>query len=125
MSLSDYVLTVTKQIEEYSKTGLVISSEIRTDFRTEKFGLINGTLIFIDESKLFFTEYVDTRYKVEKLTYSYHYQDTAGQLIFRYDNASHKPALNPREHKHVKERILRSNVPELQEILEEILGTLV
>ena len=125
MSLSDYVLTVTKQIEEYSKSGLVISSEIRTDFRTEKIGLINGTLIFIDESKLFFTEYVDTRYKVEKLTYSYAYQDTAGQLIFRYDNALHKPALNPTEHKHVKERILRSNVPELQEMLEEILGGLV
>jgi hypothetical protein len=125
MSLSDYVLTLTKQIEEYSKTGLLISSEIRTDFRTEKIGLINGTLIFIDESKLFFTEYVDARYKVEKLTYSYHYQDTSGQLIFRYDNASHNPALNPREHKHVKERILRSNIPELQEILEEILGALV
>jgi hypothetical protein len=70
MSLSDYVSTLTRQIEEYSKTGLLISSEIRTDFRTEKIGLINGTLIFIDESKLFFTEYVDTRYKVEKLTYS-------------------------------------------------------
>ncbi len=44
-------------------------------------------------------------------------------MIFRYDNAKHKPDLGFDSHKHVKEKVLISEVPELRNILEEIMVT--
>jgi len=35
----------------------------------------------------------------EKVSYAYQYQDGEGKLIFRYDNAAHKPGLGFIEHK--------------------------
>ena len=75
------------------KTNLIIYSELHIDCRTEKIGIIKGTITFLDNSCLFFTEYLDDKYKIEKLTYSFHYQQKDGTLIFRYDNAYHKPRL--------------------------------
>ena len=57
MFLTEYLSDLTKVIDEYSKTELIVSSEIKSDFRTEKIGLIKGQLVFINESKLSFTEY--------------------------------------------------------------------
>jgi len=123
MFLSEYLSDLTKAIDEYSKTGLIISSEVKIDFRTEKIGLIKGTIVFLNESKLFFTEYLDLRYKIEKLTYSFHYQDKNGNLKFRYDNASHKPPLGFEDHKHVDGDILQSKIPKLRDVLEEIISS--
>ncbi len=124
MFLTDYLSALTRTIDKYSKTDLILSFEMMTDFRTEKIGLIKGTIVFLDESKLFFTEYLDVRYKIEKLTYSFHYQDNGRKLIFRYDNASHKPRLSYKEHKHVEGNILQSGIPELGGILEEIISSI-
>lgn len=106
-----------------TKTGFLVSSELIVDIRTEKIGLIRATIIFSDDSKLFVTEYLDLRYKIEKLTYSFHYQDKVGNLIFRYDNAAHKP-VTFNYHKHVNDAILESQTPELRNILEEIIRCL-
>lgn len=126
MLLSEYLSDLTKAINEYSKTSLIIDSNLNTDFRTEKIGIIRGTITFADESRLFFTEYIDVRYKVEKITYSYHYQDRAGSLIFRYDNARHKPQLAFKDHKHLLEgEAIQSEVPEFSAVLEEIIEFLV
>ena len=123
MLLSEYLSVLTRAIDEYSKTGLIISSEVKIDFRTEKIGLIKGTIVFLNESKLFFTEYLDLRYKIEKLTYSFHYQDKNGNLKFRYDNASHKPPRGFKDHKHVDGDILQSKIPKLRDVLEEIISS--
>ena len=124
MVLAEYLSDVTKAIDEYSRTGLILSSELKIDARTEKIGLIKGSFVFINESKLFFTEYLDLRYKIEKLAYSFHYQDKNDELIFRYDNAAHKPGHRLKSHKHVKGSILQTEIPNLREVLEEILGGL-
>ena len=60
MVLTEYLSDVTKAIDEYSRTGLILSSELKIDARTEKIGLIKGSFVFINESKLFFTEYLDS-----------------------------------------------------------------
>jgi len=125
MFLAEYLSVLTAQVDEYSRTGLITSSEIKADFRTEKIGVIRGVIEFIDESKLFLTEYVDLRYKLDKLTYAYHYQDKNSQLIFRYDNALHKPRFDFKDHKHLKDNTISCHIPELREVLEEILSTLV
>lgn len=122
MLLSEYLAEITETINEFTKTNLILSSDLITDFRTEKIGLIMGTLTFSKGSKLFFKEYLDLRYKVDKQTYSFHYQDKDSNLIFRYDDASHRPALGFKEHKHIGDKIFRSEIPNLQEILEEIIS---
>ena len=120
MLLTEYFARLVKDIEEYSKTNLIIDSELHIDCRTEKIGIIKGTITFLDNSCLFFTEYLDVRYKIEKLTYSFHYQQEDGTLIFRYDNAYHKPRLSFTSHKHLPSgEIIQSDIPELNDIFEE------
>ena len=122
MLLTEYFARIVKDIEEYSKTNLIIDSELHIDCRTEKIGIIKGTITFLDNSCLFFTEYLDVTYKIEKLTYSFHYQQKDGTLIFRYDNAYHKPRLGFAAHKHLPSgEIIQSDIPELKDVFEEIM----
>lgn len=126
MLLSEYLSGLANAIDEYSKTNLIIDSDLSTDFRTEKIGVIRGSITFVDESRLFFTEYVDVRYKTAKITYSYHYQDKDGKLIFRYDNARHKPPLSFIDHKHLSNgEMTQSEIPDFSGILEEIVEFLI
>lgn len=125
MLLTEYFAKLVKGIEEYSKTNLIIDTDLHIDCRTEKIGIIKGVITFIDDSKLFFTEYLDVRYKIKKLTYSFHFQKKDGKLIFRYDNADHKPRLNFNSHKHISSgEIAQSGIPELSDILEEVIDYL-
>lgn len=77
---------------------------------------------FTGQSRFFFREYLDVAAgKIEKLMYTYHYQDAANQLLFRYDNAQHKPALLFLEHKHIGDTdIIQADAPVLSEVLLEI-----
>jgi len=125
MFLTEYLSKIIKEISEYSKSGSILTSEIAIDARTEKIGLIKGTIVFLDKSELFFTEYLDLRYKIVKLSYAFHYQDKNGNLIFRYDNASHKPAVKFREHKHTMDGIIQSGIPDFTDILEEIIVSII
>jgi hypothetical protein len=74
MLLTEYLSELVHVIDEYAKTNLIISSEIKNDFRTDRIGIIKGNLVFADQSILYFTEYLDLRYRPEKLSFSYHYQ---------------------------------------------------
>jgi hypothetical protein len=97
---------------EFSKNHLKTVS--RTIFKERKIIILN--------SYLFFTEYVDCRYRLEKLNYSYHCQDSNGTLIFRYDNAAHKPVLPHCSHKHEPTgNIIAAEPPELSAILDEVM----
>ena len=126
MLLSVYLTGLAKIIEDHSKTDLIIASELNVDYRTDKMGMVEGTITFIDDSHLYFTEYLDVRYKVEKLTYSFHYQSQNGSLILRYDNAGHKPRLKFINHKHSTTGISAEEaVPELHAVLSEIMTYLV
>ena len=125
MLLTEYFARLVKVVDEYSKTNLIINSDLHIDSRTEKIGIIKGTITFIDNSNLFFTEYLDVRYKVEKLSYSFHYQQKDGKLLFRYDNADHKPRLSFKSHKHLSSgEITQSSIPEISDIFEEIMDYL-
>jgi hypothetical protein len=46
---------------------------------------------------------------------------TFKRLIFRYDNASHKPVLSQPEHKHTPQGIVLSQALSLADIIDEIL----
>lgn len=122
MLLTEYAAALARVIDDYSNADLIIDSTITSDCRTAKIGVIKGTITFVDESRLFFTEYLDLRYKTEKLTYSFHYQDRDSALLFRYDNARHKPELDFPHHKHLADgHTVQAEIPELAGILDEIM----
>jgi len=124
MLLSEYLSDIVRTIDEYSKTELIAHFDISSDIRTPKVGIIKGTITFIDNSKLYFTEYVDSRYKIQKLSYSFQYQNSRNELKFRYDNAVHKPKLAFAEHKHLIDgSVVEAGAPEFSEILREIINS--
>jgi len=66
-------------------------------------------------------EFVDVSKKVEKYKYSYHYEDSHGEMIFRYDMAPHfKDIETYPHHKHESDRVIASAEPSLNSILGEI-----
>ena len=66
MFVKDYLADLTESINEYSTSGFIVISEITSDFRSDKIGIIRGKIVFIDESSLFFKEYLDLRYNIDK-----------------------------------------------------------
>ncbi len=80
----------------------VLLTELVKDKRSPYIGFIEGRLYFRDGSLLQFVEFVNVKTVVERYKYSYHYQDEAGQLLFRYDMAPHHPdVMTFPHHKHL------------------------
>jgi len=123
MLFSEYLADIHKAIAEYTQTGLIVSSDVFSDVRTERIGLLKGEVGFLDESTLFFKEYLDLRYHLDKKMYSFHYQDAQAVLRFRYDNADHKPDLGFNDHKHTPGDIRSAIIPHLYDVLDEIVNT--
>ena len=112
---------IKRVIDQYAATSFVLEAQMSFDMRPGDQGYLTGALLFVDDSKLHFSEYLDqTGEVVDKLMYTYHYQDTGDQLIFRYDNALHKPALSSSAHKHLPTQIIAAPAPTLDEVLAEI-----
>lgn len=105
-----------------ANTPTALSTELTKDKRSPYIGFIEGRFYFHDGSLLQFVEFVNVKIVVERYKYSYHYQDKAGQLVFRYDMAPHlhEIATFP-HHKHIASGMaIDSTAPPLQEILNEI-----
>jgi hypothetical protein len=102
-------------------SGEGISLSLQVDQRSALRGLIIESLQFQDGSSLSFREFVDVSQTEPKLMYAYHYQSAEHHLIFRYDNAVHRPALPQSEHKHTLSGIAVSSAPTLPEGLDQIL----
>ncbi len=118
-------------IEDYVQSLLIVaadspivsSSKIVLDKRTNRSGLIRGDLYFPDGSRLHFRVLVDIQEAFVCLMYSYHYQDSSGKLIFRYDDTPHHPELATfPHHKHVEleENVKPSEPPSLARVLSDI-----
>lgn len=106
-----------------ANSPIVRASNIQLDKRTNRSGLIRGDLFFGDGSRLYFRELVNIEDQVARLMYSYHYQDGAGQLIFRYDDTPHHTELDGfPHHKHIgaESKVIASEPPTLVSVLGEI-----
>jgi hypothetical protein len=119
----EYVRTI------INSTPIVQACSITTDRRSGEIGFLRGDLVFIDGSRLHFREFVrqvaDT--PPDRYTYAYHYQTVSGNLIFRYDNTSHFPALSGfPHHKHIGNETDVSSVspPDFMMVLKEIESTI-
>jgi hypothetical protein len=110
------------ELESY---GYAQSVEIREEIRPNKQAVIKAKIVLIDRSVLHIKEYIDARYKIQKVSYAYQYQDKLGTLIFRYDNAVHRPMLGFRQHKHIKDGlIIEALLPDVSDIIDEVIGFL-
>lgn len=108
-------------LDRYTVASFVLDVSVKFDTRPGDQGYLTGIITFLDGSTLHFSEYLDQAGEtVDKLMYTYHYQDAQNQLIFRYDNARHRPILPSPEHKHTPDQVYETPAPSLQEVLVEI-----
>jgi Family of unknown function (DUF6516) len=118
----EYTRVISEAIITLVATGQARLVNFQIDQRSNQRGFIAGVIAFADNSELHFREFVDTSLPELKTMYAYHYQDTSSGLIFRYDNALHRPPLAQREHKHTSTGIELGIKPSLTEVLNEIIS---
>jgi len=123
MSLRSYLQDFHRAVDRINDYGFAESVDIRQEIRAAKQAVINANIVLVDGSVLYIKEFIDAKYKVEKITYAYQYQDKKGKLIFRYDNARHKPELKFDDHKHLEDgTIIQSSPPDISDVVDEIIG---
>jgi len=121
MLLRNYLESFRQGIEKLENYGYTESIQIEEEIRPNKQALIKANIVLVDGSVLHIKEYIDAKYKLDKVSYAYQYQDRDGGLIFRYDNAVHRPALEYREHKHTKDGVIvEADLPDISDIIDEV-----
>ncbi|MGH8065514.1 MAG: toxin-antitoxin system TumE family protein [Candidatus Entotheonellia bacterium] len=123
MRISEYFRQIDETIDHCPGVSL---RTMLYDERSETKGFIRGLIHFEDGSELHVREFVDVSSGIDRYKYSYHYMRME-EMIFRYDNSAditaRELAIYP-HHKHVGEVIEESPALTLQEVLEEITGSL-
>jgi len=75
-------------------------------------------LTFTNDSKLFIKEYV---FENKERKYAYHWTDTSGNLICRWDNAKHWPGISTSpHHKHTGNEVFESTETSVGDVLNRI-----
>lgn len=101
---------------------LVISLKVQTEIIDINLGYFKARVKFVDNSELHLFEFVrmkDNEVIVEK--YRYHYQDSSGRVIKRWDNAKHHPELKTfPHHVHIGKKIEESVKPEIEDVLLDV-----
>jgi hypothetical protein len=122
VSFHDHCQPIVHLIERLLELEEIRLADFQIDERSSLRGYIAGVLHFEDGSQLHFREFVDVALPRPRNMYAYHYQNQAGQMIFRYDNALHRPTLLQRDHKHLRNgQIELTTAPTLIDIVNEIL----
>jgi hypothetical protein len=128
MSIDDYFSAMERGLRRNLQVGKV-EEPITCLASDELNGLVRCRVSFWDDSYLDIYEVVSTElgYPV-RMHYAYTYV-RAGQRVFRYDNAPHRPEiLTHPHHKHIgaADRLAPADQPSLSQVLEEVrrwLGT--
>ena len=122
MSPNEYCSLLRKATGQFEDYGLTKSIEFEEEIRAGKQIVIAVKIVLLDHSVLIIREFIDAKYKIEKLSYAYQYHAENGELIFRYDNAAHKPSLGYKEHKHLSSgEIIHAPLPDIFDVLDEVL----
>ena len=122
MSLRDYLGSFHSAVGRIDDYGFDESIDINEEIRASKQAVTKVRIVLVDRSVLQVKEYIDAKYKIEKISYAYQYHDEEGKLIFRYDNARHKPDLGFIEHKHLSDgSIVKCSVPDISDVVDEVI----
>ncbi|MDJ0658653.1 MAG: DUF6516 family protein [Crocosphaera sp.] len=122
MLIEDYFKNIQTIIDSFQ---MIKSQNIVYQKRDKHLGYIKCKIQLIDGSWLYFTEYVEVEYGIDRGKYSYQYMNQNNQLIFRYDNALHHQKLNlssfpHHKHERKEDNIIGSNTANLSDIFREI-----
>ena len=100
--------------------------DVHMEGRSPTLGYLRLKLVWSNGSELHVREFIDTDPQPVRLSYAYHYQTAGQQLIFRYDNARHKPALGFADHRHASDGTITqvTTVPDLGQIVTEVVHTI-
>lgn len=122
MSLRDYLDEFHQAVAIIDDYGFAELIDIKEEIRPAKQAVINARIVLVDGSSLHVRTYIDAKYKIEIISYAFQYHDNKGELIFRYDNARHKPELGFDEHKHQNDgTIIPTTMPDIAEIVYDVL----
>ncbi len=126
MSVFSYFQGLVLAVSRLEDYGLAKTVTSNSESRPSGELFINIEVELIDNSVLFIREYISAKQeKIEHFSYAYQYQSADESLIFRYDNANHKPALSEKEHKHLRNgEIIIYPLPNIELIIDEILDWL-
>ena len=59
------------------------------------------------------------------LSYSYHFQDADNRMVFRYDDTPHHRHLSTYpHHKHLRDGVLASIKPTIQQVIQEAINSM-
>ncbi|MDQ6692890.1 MAG: DUF6516 family protein [Chloroflexota bacterium] len=119
-SFREYSQGISDALNMLLATGEAKVVNLEIDQRSPLRGFIKGLLLFEDDSELHIREFVDVTIDEPRIMYAYHYQSKDNSLIFRYDNALHRPALSQAEHKHTPDQVGASNAPLIVQVVQEI-----
>ena len=73
MLLRNYLNSLHKEIEKLENYGFIESLEVKEEIRAIKQALFTARVVFINGSELHIKEYIDARYKIERVSYAYCY----------------------------------------------------
>ncbi len=90
----EYAQFISDAVNSVVANGQATLVNLEIDQRSTVRGLRKGLLQFDDDSELHFREFVDLTQPEPRLMYAYHYQGANKALVFRYDNAAHRPPLS-------------------------------
>lgn len=112
-------------ISRCGEWSFVAQTSLLFDIRPMQQAFIKASIVFTDGAALHLREFIDcSSGSVEKLSYSLHAQDEYQHVIFRYDNAPHKPPLGFVQHKHCRDgSIIQADAPSLQMVIDEIISS--
>ena len=123
-TLHNYFVRLQSTINSRQEIKVELMESSDNSEEADELSKFNAKLRFYDESQLEAFEALLEEYRrVVKSRYSYHYQNSEGKLIFRYDNAPHHPEVETfPHHKHVgsDENVIAAQPPDLSDVLKEI-----
>lgn len=123
MSLREYLEQVKSSLQTFEDYGLSESIDFSAEIRPGSQTVVKVTVQLIDTSELYIREYLLEKGAIQRLSYAYQYQTQDGTLIFRYDNAAHRPPLGFDNHRHDAEgRIVATEPPSIQALVQEVIN---
>ena len=121
MEVEEYFAQIKAVVDNYAAASFVLSANVTFETRPGDQGFLVGIVQFVDGSEMHFRGYLDVVYEdVEKVMYSYHYQDARGIMVFRYDNAAHRPTIAVLGHRHDSSGAKPTETPNLERVLAEL-----
>lgn len=122
MSLRDYLERVRSGLQIFEDYGLSEQIDFAAEIRPGAQAVLQASVKLMDTSELYIRAYLLEKQTVQPLSYAYQYQTQEGTLIFRYDNAAHRPPLGFSDHKHDADgRIVPAEPPSIEVLVQEII----